>query len=196
MCPTRPRCRLATRDRRGRRERASPRGAQHRHPRVTWKAHDHRLACPPERQVKGAGAERARGSACQRSVTSPGALVDGSSTSRSLPGCHTSARKGASTCDPSLRLCFPCRRLNGVVPLAVRSGQVRRDQREGRRQHLIRVHPRKLLQPLTPGKVTKLGPLRLGLAAARALMAMFGRVHTRALPGRLRAIAGPARRIP
>jgi hypothetical protein len=38
-------------------------------------------------------------------------------------------------------------------------GQVWRDQREGRRQHLIRVHTRTLLQPLTPGKVTKRGPL-------------------------------------
>ena len=38
-------------------------------------------------------------------------------------------------------------------------GQVRRNQREGRRQHLIQVHTRKLLQPLTPGKVTKRGPL-------------------------------------
>jgi hypothetical protein len=40
-------------------------------------------------------------------------------------------------------------------------GQVRRDQREGRRQYLIQVHTRKLLQPLTPGKVTKRGPLSI-----------------------------------
>jgi hypothetical protein len=36
---------------------------------------------------------------------------------------------------------------------------VRRDQREGRRQHLIQVHIANLCQPLTPGKVAKRGPL-------------------------------------
>ena len=40
-------------------------------------------------------------------------------------------------------------------------GQVRRDQREGRCQHLIQVHIANLVQPLTPGKVTKRGPLTL-----------------------------------
>ena len=38
-------------------------------------------------------------------------------------------------------------------------GQVRRDHREGRCQHLIQVHIANLRQPLTPGKVTKRGPL-------------------------------------
>jgi hypothetical protein len=37
-------------------------------------------------------------------------------------------------------------------------GQVRRDQREGRGQHLIQVHIPNLAQPPTPGKVTKRGP--------------------------------------
>jgi len=51
-----------------------------------------------------------------------------------------------------------------VLPL----GQVRRNQREGRCQHLIQVHTRKLLQPLTPGKVTKRGPLSASTAATRS----------------------------
>jgi hypothetical protein len=37
-------------------------------------------------------------------------------------------------------------------------GQVRRDQREGRCQHLVQVHIANLCQPLTPGKVAKRGP--------------------------------------
>jgi hypothetical protein len=37
-------------------------------------------------------------------------------------------------------------------------GQVRRNQREGRCQHLVQVHIANLCQPLTPGKVAKRGP--------------------------------------
>jgi hypothetical protein len=51
----------------------------------------------------------------------------------------------------------PGRRAKQQPPLPL--GQVRRDQREGRRQHLIQVHIANLCQPLTPGKVAKRGPL-------------------------------------
>jgi hypothetical protein len=39
-------------------------------------------------------------------------------------------------------------------------GQVRRDQGEGRRQHLIQIHWMKLTSPAQPGKVTERGTLR------------------------------------
>jgi hypothetical protein len=38
-------------------------------------------------------------------------------------------------------------------------GQMRRDQREGRRQHLIQIHWMNLTSPAQPGKVTERGPL-------------------------------------
>jgi hypothetical protein len=40
-------------------------------------------------------------------------------------------------------------------------GQMRRDQGEGRRQHLIQIHWMNLTSPAHPGKVTERGPLRL-----------------------------------
>jgi hypothetical protein len=40
-------------------------------------------------------------------------------------------------------------------------GQVRRDQGEGRRQHLIQIHWMNLTSPAQPGKVTERGPLRI-----------------------------------
>jgi hypothetical protein len=57
--------------------------------------------------------------------------------------------------DPAVAQC-PGRRAKQQPTLPL--GQMRRDQGEGRRQHLIQVHTPKLLQPPTPGKVTKRGP--------------------------------------
>jgi hypothetical protein len=58
--------------------------------------------------------------------------------------------------DPAIAQC-PGRRAKQQPPLPL--GQVRRDQREGRRQHLIQLHWMNLTSPAQPGKVTERGPL-------------------------------------
>jgi hypothetical protein len=52
-------------------------------------------------------------------------------------------------------------------------GQVRRDQGEGRRQHLIQVHIANLAQPLGHGKDAKRGPLTMDTVFLRRLYVLF-----------------------
>jgi hypothetical protein len=59
--------------------------------------------------------------------------------------------------DPAIAQC-PGRRAKQQPTLPL--GQVRRDQGEGRRQHLIQIHWMNLTSPAQPGKVTERGPLR------------------------------------
>ena len=80
--------------------------------------------------------------------------LDGATTHRGA-GRISQARDPADTPIPQR----PGRRTEQQPTLPL--GQVRSDQREGRCQHLIQVHILNLLQPLTPGKVTKRGPLSL-----------------------------------
>jgi hypothetical protein len=84
-----------------------------------------------------------------------GGLVQlGDATTHRRPGRLGQARDPADTAVAQR----PGRRAEQQPALPL--GQVRRDQREGRCQHLIQVHTVNLRQPLTPGKVAKRGPLR------------------------------------
>jgi hypothetical protein len=58
--------------------------------------------------------------------------------------------------DPAIAQC-PGRRAEKQPALPL--GQMRRDQGEGRRQHLIQIHWMNLTSPAQPGKVTERGPL-------------------------------------
>jgi hypothetical protein len=77
-------------------------------------------------------------------------------------GCATADRRPGrlgqprDPADPAIAQC-PGRRAEQQPTLPL--GQVRRDQGEGRRQHLIQIHWMNLTSPAQPGKVTERGPL-------------------------------------